>query len=321
MIRQVFGETEIVTPDRLFLLGTLLSAQQQVSAQTLADQLGVSVRTVLRDPDWLKDAGYPLVVTRGRHGGISLVPGTSLHPHTPAPAPQATPVAGLDERQQEALGPSHECQRSLRLPLSELVVVDNRGWFEPPAEGVTPAHLLDAVRSGRRLRIRYRHSGQPAARWEEVDPYGLLAKAGRWYLVADRAGRPRLFAAVRLAEIEQTHTPRQLRAGVTLAQAAASLTEAAENPGEVLVTCRLLAQRLDLARRLLQGRITEVRADPDGTDTVIVVFACRVVDAVRQLMQFGADLEVLDPPAARDRVIAGAQGLLARYQAPLDPAS
>ncbi|WP_425302081.1 HTH domain-containing protein, partial [Nocardia farcinica] len=43
-----------------------------LTTEHLADQLGVSVRTVLRDLNWLRDAGFPLVVQRGRHGGVTL---------------------------------------------------------------------------------------------------------------------------------------------------------------------------------------------------------------------------------------------------------
>lgn len=50
-----------------------------------------------------------------------------------------------------------------------------------------------------RLRLRYRHGGQRETRTYTVDPYGLVAKAGVWYLVADRRGRPRPFRADRVS--------------------------------------------------------------------------------------------------------------------------
>lgn len=312
-----------MTPDRLFLLCTLLAARQQTTAELLAAELGVSVRTVLRDLDWLRDAGFAVVVTRGRHGGVSLVPGGTLPVGSTSRSASALELApattsdipGLDERQRGEISAGNS-PRSQRLPLSDLVAVDNRGWFEPPSDGVAPATLLQSVRSGRRLRVRYRRSGERTPTWREVDPYGLLAKAGRWYLVADHAGRPRLFAAIRLDAVETTHTPRQLRPDHTLAEVARELTASVEDPGELLVTCRLASDSLDLAKRLLQGRIREVRPDTgeaDAPETVIVVIACRALGAVRQLLQFGDQLQVLDPPEARERLLAIARDTIAQY--------
>jgi len=47
-----------------------------------------------------------------------------------------------------------------------------------------------------RLRLRYRSSGHGSASERVVDPYGLVCKAGTWYLVADSGGEPRFGANV-----------------------------------------------------------------------------------------------------------------------------
>ena len=49
--------------------------------------------------------------------------------------------------------------------------------------------------SDRRLRLRYRHGRDRSVRTYTLDPYGLVNKAGVWYLVADHRGQPRLFRA------------------------------------------------------------------------------------------------------------------------------
>lgn len=52
-----------------------------------------------------------------------------------------------------------------------------------------------------RLRLRYRSSGHGSASERVVDPYGLVCKAGTWYLVADSGGEPEivdLYSNVRL---------------------------------------------------------------------------------------------------------------------------
>ena len=83
------------------------------------------------------------------------------------------------------------------LALSDVLTVDNRGWFAAD-ESPDVASLARDLRLARRLRIRYRHSGAAESQVYVVDPYGLLLRADRWYLIADSESRPRMYALTRL---------------------------------------------------------------------------------------------------------------------------
>ncbi|RLL68702.1 WYL domain-containing protein [Streptomyces sp. Z26] len=187
--------------------------------------------------------------------------------------------------------------------------------------------LHTAVFADRRLRIRYRHSGERERRTYTVDPYGLVAKAGTWYLVADRRGRPRLFRADRVAAATVTDAPVRRRDGVELADAWEVLRREVERrPEGVRVRARVRRERLDMFTRLAGSDLAAVlpeegggRGDGGGGDDgggggwVGVEMAYPVLRAVRQLLQFGTDVRVLGPSEARTELARAVAELHALY--------
>jgi predicted DNA-binding transcriptional regulator YafY len=316
---------------RLLHLLLLLQTRQRITTTELAERLEVSRRTVLRDVEALSAAGVPVYAERGRTGGIVLLPGGRLNASHLEPGElEALSVAGLDSGQLELLGLSamHESAArkiaarhvaapgALNLPrLADLVLVDSNGWLASPVAQVDVADLASALRHRRRMRIRYRRSAEGQAVSRVVDPYGLVAKSGRWYLVADDRGAGRLYALERLSAYELLDAPAALRAGQTLRTMWAALKERTETPGRVSVTVRLRHNRLDLARRILGARIHEVSDEEGGWCTVVVRYPD--VESVRQLLQFGDHIEILTPEPARERIRQLAVDLAERHSTPV----
>ncbi|MEG2423870.1 HTH domain-containing protein, partial [Glutamicibacter sp.] len=68
------------TSTRFLRLLSLLQTHRYWSGDELAERLDVSLRTVRRDIDRLRDLGYPVQADRGVGGGYQLASGTALPP-------------------------------------------------------------------------------------------------------------------------------------------------------------------------------------------------------------------------------------------------
>src|SRR3954470_2605653 len=65
---------------RTLRLLSLLQQRRYWAGADLVDRLGVSIRTLRRDVDRLRDLGYPVEAQRGVEGGYTLAPGAALPP-------------------------------------------------------------------------------------------------------------------------------------------------------------------------------------------------------------------------------------------------
>ena len=310
----------------------LLQARGSVTAAELARRLEVSTRTVYRDAEALGSAGVPIYADRGRGGGIRLLPGFR------------TDVTGLTQDEARALfvlttGGAH-ADLGLAAPLrsaiakvlgavpapfkpaatavSQRILVDPVGWMRAAETADALGSLQSAVFADRRVRIRYRSSGQDSATERTVDPYGLVCKSGVWYLVADASGEPRLFRVSRVESAVVDEAPVVRRDGVELAGLWEVLRRRVdERPAPVLVSARVRRARLDMFARMFASHLSSAPADlrDSGGEWAEVSLRFAAVQAARPLLSFGADVVVLGPPEVRDDLLAVASAVTACYSA------
>ncbi|WP_406464631.1 YafY family transcriptional regulator [Streptomyces sp. NBC_00111] len=308
--------------DRLLSILLLLQTRGLVPAGELAERLEVSVRTIYRDVEALSASGVPVYAERGRNGGIALLPGfrTDVSGLTADEARALFVVAaqgahaalGLDAALGSALRKVMAALPAPHRPAAEQtsrrILVDPVRWMSGPPAAVDVGELHDAVFADRRLSLHYRHSGTDTPRVYTVDPYGLVVKAGVWYLAADLDGAPRLFRADRVERAAPTGEPVVRRHGVELADVWEELRrQVEERPGGVRLGVRVHRSRLDLFVRLHGGVLTG-RPEPEGGpagEWLLAELDVPEVAWARSLLSFGSNLEVLSPPRAR-RVLAEA---------------
>jgi predicted DNA-binding transcriptional regulator YafY len=191
--------------DRLVSILLFLQARGRMTARELADELEVSQRTIYRDVDALSAAGVPVYADRGPGGGFALLDdyrttltGLSrdeVRALFMLSIPEPLAQLGLDGELKVALLKLSAALPAARRPEETMVRqrfhLDSSWWFQ--AEEPVP-HLptiQQAVWEDRRLHLTVRLRFEGLAEWL-VDPYGLVAKAGVWYLVCARDGHLRV---------------------------------------------------------------------------------------------------------------------------------
>ncbi|MET8559902.1 WYL domain-containing protein [Streptomyces flaveolus] len=319
---------------RLIKMVLLLQSRPAMTAAELARELEVSERTVTRDAQALSEAGVPVYADRGRAGGYRLVGG------------YRTRLTGLARSEAEALFLSgvpgalremglQDAASAARLKVSAALLpslrdapdtaaqrfhLDAPAWFREP---VTPAWLhvvAEAVWDDRRVDAGYRRGEGTVER--RLEPYGLVLKAGVWYLCARVAGagafrtyRIDRFTGVAALDERFEREPGFDLPGFWAEQAerfARSILRA-----EVVVRLspdgvRRLPHTVDPlgAREALAGA-----GAPDAEGWVTVTLPVESEEVAHgQLTALGPEAEVLAPASLRERCAADAARLAALYR-------
>jgi predicted DNA-binding transcriptional regulator YafY len=176
-----------------------------------------------------------------------------------------------------------------------------------------------AVLGGRRLRLRYHAAGRPEPGDYEVDPVGLVVKAGVWYLVAYRDEEPRMFRVSRIREAEGGEPARLPPDAPPLAELWDRMRSRFEHPGGgvtvVVSVPRARAGRvLGFASFQLTDRPAR-RPHPERPDQEVLELAFRSVEhAWYALAPLADDVEVLEPDEVREELVRVAEATLRRYR-------
>ena len=315
---------------RLLSILLLLQTRGRMTAQQLADELEVSLRTIYRDVDGLAASGVPLYADRGPAGGYQLLEGyrTRLTGLThdeagslffaglPGPASELGLGAVLATAQLKLLAALPTEMRSRAARISERFHLDAPAWFTEADATPFLALVADAVWNQRRVAVRYRRSAGPVER--TLEPLGLVLKSGVWYVVAAAEGQVRTYRVSRITAAELLEERFDRPQNFVLADHWAESIAAyeAELP-RLEVTLRVdpdrIGQLADVVGSAALHRGTELPAeDPDGWRHFRLELEWPDEVAGR-LVGAGDAVEVLAPPELRAAVVAVARASLARH--------
>jgi predicted DNA-binding transcriptional regulator YafY len=304
---------------RLLSILLLLQTRGRMTAQALADEFEISIRTVYRDIDQLSAAGVPVYADRGRAGGFQLLDGyrTRLTGLTPAeaealflsglPGPAADLGLGdaMATAQLKLLAALPAEGRSGAARVAARFHLDPVGWFRNAENTEILPALAAAVWTTRRIRIRYESWAGIVDR--ELDPLGLALKAGIWYLVAEVGGKPRTYRASAIRALDLTGDNFTRPADFDLAAywtAWARDFEARIYRSEA--TLRLSPQGLKRLSALAPAVVEMAARTGNGCDeagwTRVTIPIESIEHAAGEVLKLGAEAEVLAPIELRRRM-------------------
>ncbi|MDG4786615.1 YafY family protein [Micromonospora sp. WMMD1102] len=297
------------TSSRTLRLLSLLQTHRYWPGGELADRLGVSVRTLRRDVDRLRELGYPVDAHRGVDGGYQLAPGAALPPLVVDDEEAVALAVGLQAAAHGAVAGIQES--SIRAFTKVVQVMPARlrrrvdalramtvpaPWGDggPTVEAAILTTVAQACRDTERVRFGYTaRDGQRTER--HVEPYRLVSLGRRWYLVGYDLTRHdwRSFRLDRLSDPRGTgarFNPRQLPAE----DAAAFVRAGFENlPAPYRVEVLVQAPAATVEERLSRWASVEY---VDERRCRMVMTTDTLDWPVMALGTLGAEFEVLSPP-------------------------
>jgi len=317
--------------DRLLSLLMLLQNRGQLTAAELAAELHVSTRTIYRDVEALCAAGVPLYTGHGPGGGIGLVDSyrTNLTGMTsnevralfmlsiPSPLEQLGVSQELKAALLKLSAGLSASQRQLEAWTRQRIHIDSAWWFQADEPVPYLANVQQAVWQDRRLRVVYRliFGGEIE---RVIEPYGLVAKAGVWYLVYAAQDTVR---ALRIASLLQAQVLDETFARPENFDLAAFWEEWRNEYESQRSTYRVklrVAPELfsELPRffgEALRSQIEQIEGDEHNWRTLELPFES-FYSARGWLLSFGNAVEVLEPQPLRLSLIDFARQVTQFYE-------
>jgi predicted DNA-binding transcriptional regulator YafY len=316
---------------RLLSILMLLQTRGRMTAQALAEEFEVSVRTIYRDIDELSAADVPVYADRGPNGGFELLDGyrtklTGLSPAEaatlflaglPGPAAELGLADVLTTAQLKLTAALPEGARETADRISARFHLDPVGWFRSAEDASLLPTIAAAVWSEKCIEIRYKRPSRVVSR--KVRPLGLVLKSGVWYLVAQVGRDLRTYRVFNIIELSVAEEHFERPRDFDLVRFWTTATRAYEvglyRGKAVLRVSPRGMTKWELFGSAVAQAAAETASPPDSDGWSRVVIPIESVDqAATDLIRLGADAEVLEPLELRCRIAEIARELSHVYE-------
>jgi predicted DNA-binding transcriptional regulator YafY len=310
--------SEIMRASRLLSTLILLQLRGQLTAEYLAAEFEVSVRTIYRDIDALSAAGIPVYGDSGPGGGFQLIDG------------YRTKLTGLDSDETEAMlliglpgaaqamGLGNAATRArnkllVALPgsggdeasrIAGRFHLDSADWYRAARPTPFLAQVARAVLDRQMLAMTYQ--SWTARRDWGIEPYGLVLKAGNWYLVANGHGKIRNFNVADILAINVLHDrfvpPAEFDLATWWTESARSFEKRLRSGTAILRASPTGLQRLRLLGTYAGEAVAKAEpVDNDGWCTVKLPLET-LESAAPALLGIGPEIDIIEPVALRNEI-------------------
>lgn len=295
---------------RLFQIVYQLLEKEKLSAEVLAQEFEVSIRTIYRDVDALSSAGIPICADPGRNGGIYLDKDFILSKSLLSQKEKQHILEGL---QGLSSVNSSSYNRQLLTKLSGLFKMTNPNWIEvhfSPWQDKSRQenlfnHLKEAICQRYFLTFTY-FSSRKEKTQRQVKPARLLFKGQDWYLYAYCLLREdfRFFKLSRIQELQLL--PQQFTDDFS-----SLIIKQESDEGTVIhLSLKFIPE---LAYRVYD-EFSDIRIDRDGY--LYAELDCSDSDYSLEsyLLSFGEGVEVLKPTFVRQKLAGKLEKMLKLYK-------
>lgn len=306
--------------DRMMAIVMALQ-QRSETAQSLADKLEVSKRTVLRDIQALSEIGVPIAALSGPGGGYRLMEDYRLPPLKLDTGEALVLLIALDAMAKYSDSPFQQARWTVTdkirsvLPeqtLQQISPILQQVELEVPDRAYKTPLLNDIIEYMTRNKwVRALYRSQNHRRYIEMKPLRVYAAHGFWYCEAYSIlhGEKRTFRVDRFVEIEETDAP----------DTQGEYEPVDKSSDEMNVSSARIIAKLTYRGALMAEQDTHIGqlVKQVSEEEWVLDFECPGSEwhwAVNFFFQIGLDAEVVEPLRLRQELRLKASRLADRYE-------
>jgi proteasome accessory factor B len=311
--------------ERMLRIHQSLQAGKLPNTSTLASELEVSVKSIQRDLDFMRDRlELPIeydAAKRGFHYTAEVTAFPTMHITEGELVALVIAEKALEQYrgtqfEKPLLSAIRKIEQSLPDTISlNLADIESTISFRTRAEPILNLEIFDtlakATAQRRQLELIYRKAGSRAGETRVVDPYHLANINGEWYLFAFDHGRKdiRTFVPARVSAVKQTGKTFLRPQKFSLEKRLRDSFGVHSGEGQFDVVLRFDERVADYVREKKWHESQQLRELKNGGVELSLKLSS-LIEIERWVLSWGGDVRVIKPRELADNIRAAAEKML-----------